>query len=262
MLKEAAGVPIPDRTSEPGGRTYGQVRRQGSHRHGRGLRDREGQRPSLRLAEEGTKVVLTDISKERGNGIAREIKDAGGKATFVRHDVVTEEDQWPETVASAREAYGGVDVLHNNAGIYVIRSLAETTVEKWNNLVAINVMGVFFGMKPAAPVMSEAGGGSIVSTSPVTRLTGVACHILYGSFEGAVKIMTEDATTEYASAQVRIDFVHPGYTSTKMAEYGATTAGTTTEGLGRSLLPPQALRRAGRGAGQSSSSTSKGWLRS
>jgi NAD(P)-dependent dehydrogenase (short-subunit alcohol dehydrogenase family) len=186
----------------------------------------------LRLAEEGARVVVTDISAERGDETVGQIEDKGGDGLFLRHDV-TLEDQWESVVGRAREAYGGVDVLVNNAGLYLIKPLTETTVEEWNNLMAVNVTGVFLGMKHAAPSMAERGGGSIVNMSSVAGLMGVAGHVLYGASKGAVRIMTKDAAMELGASQVRVNSVHPGYINTGMAAYGAAAAGTDIEGLGQ-----------------------------
>jgi NAD(P)-dependent dehydrogenase (short-subunit alcohol dehydrogenase family) len=193
----------------------------------------------LRLAEEGARVAVTDISEERGQETVGQIEDAGGEGLFLRHDVA-QEDQWVLAVGRARETYGGVDVLVNNAGLYLIKPLAETTVEEWDDLMAVNVWGVFLGMKHTAPLMSERGG-SIINLSSVAGLMGVAGHALYGASKGAVRIMTKDVAMEYASSQVRVNSVHPGYINTGMAEYGASVAGTDIEGLGQ-LYP---LRRIG-----------------
>jgi NAD(P)-dependent dehydrogenase (short-subunit alcohol dehydrogenase family) len=157
----------------------------------------------LRLAEEGARVAVTDISEERGDETVGQIEDKGGDGIFLRHDV-TREDQWESVVGRAREAYGGVDVLVNNAGLYLTKPLTETTVEEWNNLMAVNVTGVFLGMKHAAPSMAERGGGSIVNMSSAAGLMGVAGHVLYGATKGAVRIMTKDAAMELAASQVRV----------------------------------------------------------
>jgi len=186
----------------------------------------------LRLAEEGARVVVTDISEERGKETLGQIEDKGGEGLFFRHDV-TQEDQWGSVVGRTREAYGGVDVHVNNAGLYLIKPLAETTLEEWNNLMAVNVTGVFLGMKHAAPSMAERGGGSIVNMSSVAGLMGVAGHVLYGASKGAVRIMTKDAAMELGASQVRVNSVHPGYINTGMAAYGAAAAGTDIEGLGQ-----------------------------
>jgi len=186
----------------------------------------------LRLAEEGARVVVTDISEKRGEGTVEHIQRNGGEALFLGHDV-SQEDQWESVLRQTSETYGGVDILVNNAGIYLIKPLAETTLQEWNNLMAINVTGVFLGMKHSAPAMAERGGGSIINMSSVAGLLGVAGHALYGASKGAVRIMTKDVAMEYASAQVRVNSVHPGYIDTGMAEYGATAAGTDIEGLGQ-----------------------------
>ena len=186
----------------------------------------------LRLAEEGARVLVTDISEERGQQTVGLIGEAGGEALFVGHDVARE-NGWEAAVGRAREAYGGVDVLVNNAGLYLIKPLAETTLEEWNNLMAVNVTGVFLGMKHAAPAMAERGGGSVVNMSSVAGLMGVAGHVLYGASKGAVRIMTKDAAMELAASGVRVNSVHPGYINTGMAEYGAAAAGTDVEGLGQ-----------------------------
>lgn len=185
-----------------------------------------------RLAEEGARLVVTDIEEQRGNETVARISESGGEALFLEQDV-TDESRWQEVVGVAGETYGGVDVLVNNAGLYLIKALTETTVEEWNNLMAVNVTGVFLGMKHAAPAMVERGGGSIINMSSVAGLMGVAGHALYGASKGAVRIMTKDVAMEYASSQVRVNSVHPGYINTGMAEYGASAAGTDLEGLGR-----------------------------
>jgi NAD(P)-dependent dehydrogenase (short-subunit alcohol dehydrogenase family) len=185
-----------------------------------------------RLAEEGARVVVTDISEKRAQQTVEQIEEGGGEGLFLRHDV-TQEDEWESVVGRTREEYGGLDILVNNAGLYLIKPLAETTLEEWNNLMAVNVTGVFLGMKHSAPAMGERGGGSIINMSSVAGLLGVAGHALYGASKGAVRIMTKDVAMEYASAQVRVNSVHPGYINTGMAEYGAAAAGTDIEGLGQ-----------------------------
>lgn len=195
-----------------------------------------GRSSGLRLAEEGARVIVTDISEERGRETVEEIERRGGEGLFIAHDVARE-DHWHSVVEEARERFGGVDVLLNNAGIYLIKPLVETTLEDWNNLMAVNVTGVFLGMRECAPVMAERGGGSIINLSSVAGLLGVAGHTLYGASKGAVRIMTKDVAMEYARAQVRVNSVHPGYINTGMAEYGAEVAGTTIEELGTSLYP-------------------------
>lgn len=195
-----------------------------------------GRSSCLRLAGEGANVVVTDIDEERGEETAGLISQDGGEATFLRHDV-TSEDDWESVVREAEDRYGRVDVLLNNAGLYLIKPLAETTLEEWNNLMAINVTGVFLGMKHTAPLMAERESGSIINLSSVAGLMGVPGHALYGASKGAVRIMTKDVAMEYAASQVRVNSIHPGYINTGMAEYGAEASGTTVEQLGQDMYP-------------------------
>lgn len=190
----------------------------------------------LRLAGEGANVVVTDIDEERGKETAGLVEQGGGEATFLRHDV-TSEDEWEAVVREVEDRYGRVDVLLNNAGLYLIKPLAETTLEEWNNLMAINVTGVFLGMKHTAPLMAERESDSIINLSSVAGLMGVPGHALYGASKGAVRIMTKDVAMEYAASQVRVNSIHPGYINTGMAEYGAEASGTTVEQLGQDMYP-------------------------
>lgn len=162
------------------------------------------------------------------------VAEAGGEVLTVEHDVTSEEG-WIEALRQAKERFGGVDVLVNNAGIYVISRIEETTVETWNRLMAINVTGVFLGVKHVIPYMKERNGGSIINMSSVAGLVGVPGHTLYGASKGAVRIMTKDMAAELAPHYIRVNSVHPTYVKTAMAEYAERTLGTTAEELGKRI---------------------------
>lgn len=183
-----------------------------------------------RLAREGAAVVLTDIDEDRGMAVAREVVSAGGRAEFLPLDVTREQD-WSRVVGQVLAGYGRIDVLVNNAGLYVVAPLARTTVEEWDRVMAVNVTGVFLGMKHVAPRMAEAGGGAIVNMSSAAGVVGVAGHTLYGASKGAVRTMSKDVAAEYGSAGVRVNSLHPAYVRTPMAEYGARAAGLDVDEL-------------------------------
>ena len=190
-----------------------------------------GKAAAKALVEEGAKVAITDIDKEKGQQTADELsKD--GKVKFYYHDVSQESD-WENVVKKVQSDFGQIDVLVNNAGIYIIAPIAETTLEQYDKLMAINVKGVFLGMKYLAPHMADNGGGSIINMSSVAGLKGVAGHALYGASKGAVRIMNKDVAAEYAKQQVRVNSVHPGYIDTGMADYGAEKNETTKKDLGK-----------------------------
>jgi NAD(P)-dependent dehydrogenase (short-subunit alcohol dehydrogenase family) len=186
------------------------------------------------FGECGAKVVATDIRPMQGQETADRIIAEGGDAIFLPHDVVSEE-QWQRVLASAKEHFGGIDVLVNNAGIFVIVPLAETSLDQWNKLFSINVTSVFLGSKHVVPYMAERGGGSIINMSSVAGIIGTPGHTLYGASKGAVRIMTKDLAAELGAQNIRVNSVHPTYVNTAMAVYGAAMVGGTLEELGQSM---------------------------
>ncbi|OLT40050.1 short-chain dehydrogenase [Saccharomonospora sp. CUA-673] len=195
-----------------------------------------GAAAAVRLADEGATVIVTDVNESGGKAVVEQITAAGGTAEFLAHDVA-HEDEWIRVTGHVREVYGRIDVLVNNAGIYLIAPLAETTLEDWNRLMAINVTGTFLGLKHVAPGMAEAGGGAIINLSSIAGLMGTAGHTLYGASKGAVRTMSKDVAAEYAAANVRVNSLHPTYVNTSMAAYGAQTAGVSLDDLGPALSP-------------------------
>jgi len=195
-----------------------------------------GRATALMFAANGAKVVVTDVDEAGGQLTVDHIVSAGGEAFFVAHDVASEE-QWTRTLAGVEERFGGIDVLVNNAGIYIIAPLADTTLEQWNRLFSINVGGVFLGSKHVAPYLAKRGGGSIINMSSVAGLRGTAGHTLYGASKGAVRILTKDLAAELAGQNIRVNSIHPTYVKTAMADYGAAMAGMTLEEMGTRMVP-------------------------
>ena len=193
-----------------------------------------GRATAALFAHEGAQVVVTDIKEGEGRETVDKITADGGAALFLAHDVASEE-QWKQVLAAAKDHFGGIDALVNNAGIYFIAPLAETTVEQWNRLFAINVTGVFLGAKSVAPYLAERGGGSIINLSSVAGLLGAAGHSCYGASKGAVRILTKDLAAELGSDNIRVNSIHPTYVKTAMADYGAAMAGKTLDEMGRDM---------------------------
>lgn len=181
-----------------------------------------------RLSGEGATVVATDVDE---SGLEETVAEAGGAVTSQRLDV-TDEENWKEVVDRVVREHGKLDVLINNAGIYIIAPTAETTLEMWDRLMSINVTGVFLGIKHASPPMVENGSGSIINMSSLAGLMGSPDHLLYGASKGAVRLMTKDAAVDLGPAGVRVNSIHPGYIATAMADYGAEAAEATVEDLG------------------------------
>ncbi|MBJ3777333.1 SDR family NAD(P)-dependent oxidoreductase [Acuticoccus mangrovi] len=188
------------------------------------------------FAKGGAKIVATDINMDGLKTTADLVTKAGSEALTLKHDVASEDD-WISVLAKAKETFGGVDVLVNNAGIYIIAPVTETSLETWNKLMAINVTGVFLGAKHVIPYLVERGGGSIINMSSVAGLQGAAGHALYGASKGAVRIMTKDLAAELAPQNIRVNSIHPTYVKTAMAEYAEKTTGMSQGELGQRLTP-------------------------
>lgn len=173
-----------------------------------------GESQAALLAREGAQVVLADVLEELGAAAAGQIKAAGGDAVFTRLDV-TSEDQWQAAVALAVQRYGRLNVLVNNAGVALRRTLEQTTEQEWDQTLAINLKGVFLGTKAAIPALRQAGGGSIVNISSVSGIiasTGAA----YGASKGGVRLLTKSTALTYAKEGIRCNSVHPGPMDTEV----------------------------------------------
>ncbi len=165
-----------------------------------------------RLAAEGAKVVVTDVQDDKGEEVARAL----GDSLYLRHDV-TDEDAWIKVVAAVAERFGRLDVLVNNAGIGLGGSVLEMSLSDFRKQMAVNVEGVFLGVKHSLPLMRKSGdGGSIVNMSSVAGLKGAASLAGYCASKGAVRLFTKAVALECAQAQdkVRVNSVHPGIIET------------------------------------------------
>lgn len=170
---------------------------------------------AIRLAEEGAIVVITDIQDEPGRGVAAEISATGGTAQYLNHDV-TSEAAWIAVVATVVEQHGRLDVLVNNAGIGIGGSIIEMSLSDWQRQQAINLDGVFLGIKHCIPPMRDSGGGSIINMSSVAGLKGSARLAGYNATKGGVRLLTKGVALECARERwhVRVNSVHPGIIDT------------------------------------------------
>ena len=168
------------------------------------------------FVREGAKVVLTDILQELGERTAIQIRENGGEALFIRHDVTNEQD-WIDVIRTTVSTYGRLDILVNNAGAGGPgTNVEETTVEGWDGQIAVHAKGAFLGTKHAIPEMRKAGGGSIINTSSINGLIGSPRSTAYDAAKGAVRLFTKSAAIQYAKENIRVNSVHPGYAWTPM----------------------------------------------
>lgn len=170
------------------------------------------------FAREGAKVVIADVLDEEGRKTEAEINEIGGECLLIRLDV-TSEDNWREAVAATVARFGKLDVLVNNAGIYRTNRVEDTSSEEWDQIMDINVKGVFLGTKHAIPEMRKAGGGSIINISSVAGLVGSLDSSAYNASKGAVRIFTKSTAVQYAKEGIRANSIHPGTIETLMTAH-------------------------------------------
>ena len=162
------------------------------------------------FAAEGAIVWLADVLDAEGKQLAEEI---GG--SYRRLDVRSE-DQWSALVEEIVECDGRIDVLINNAGVFMVGRHYETSLEDFEKIMAVNVTGVFLGMKTVAGPMRSARRGSIVNISSLAGMKAAAGAFAYGTSKWAVRGMTKTASVELARRGVRVNSIHPGLIDTEM----------------------------------------------
>ena len=167
-----------------------------------------------RFVEEGAKVVFTDINEEVGEKLASELGDS---TLFVKHDV-TDEAGWQEVIEKAEAAFGPVNVLVNNAGISMSKSIFDMSVEDYKKIIDINQVSVFLGIKAVLPSMQKAEGGSIVNISSMNGIVGGA--VGYTDSKFAVRGLTKAAALQVGHLGIRVNSVHPGVIETPMVTEG------------------------------------------
>ncbi|MBW6455193.1 MAG: SDR family oxidoreductase [Trueperaceae bacterium] len=182
------------------------------------------------LVAEGAKVVIGDILADEGEALAKEL---GAAARFVKLDVTKEAD-WQAAVTAAEELGGPVNLLVNNAGIVGFGGVTETSLEDFERVIDINLVGVFLGMKHAAPAMKRAGGGAIINISSTAGMMGYANIAAYVASKWGVRGITKAAAMELGRDGIRVVSIHPGPIRTPM-----------TQGMGDEMTATQPIARFG-----------------
>ncbi|WP_371653280.1 MULTISPECIES: SDR family NAD(P)-dependent oxidoreductase [unclassified Streptomyces] len=178
----------------------------------------QGEQEARLFAAEGAKVVLADVLDDQGEAVAKEL--GGESARFVHLDV-SREEEWVAAVAFAKEAFGHLDGLVNNAGILRFNELVATPLEEFQQIIQVNQVGAFLGIKYAAPEIEAAGGGTIVNTASYTALTGMAYVGAYAATKHAILGLTRVAAVELAAKGIRVNAVCPGAVDTPMTNPAA-----------------------------------------
>jgi len=178
-----------------------------------------GKADARRLSEEGAIVILTDID-ESGANVADDISRSTGQTTRFYHQDVSDEARWDEIVAAIVNEFDGLDVLVNNAGIAIVATLEDTTLEQFRLTNAIMSEGVFLGCKAVIPAMKKRGGGSIINMASVASHLGYPVYFAYSAAKGAVRSMTKAMAVhcQMNDYNIRCNSIHAGAILTPMVQ--------------------------------------------
>lgn len=174
-----------------------------------------GRATALAMAAEGADVAVVDINLEAAEAVARQAEALGVKALGIAGDV-SDEASVQAAVAAAVEGFGTVNVLFNNAGIIRRANVIETTTAEWDQVMGVNVRGVFLMCKYVVPLMTANGGGSIVNTGSGWGLKGGGNALSYCASKAAVVNMTRALAIDHGKDGIRVNSVNPGDTNTPM----------------------------------------------
>ncbi|WIV11648.1 SDR family NAD(P)-dependent oxidoreductase [Proteiniborus sp. MB09-C3] len=167
------------------------------------------------LAEYGAKIVLLDVNQEKGDIAAKEIVDKGNFAVFKKCDVTNNED-CKNIIAFIEKEFGRIDILFNNAGVTVRKTVVDLTEEEWDFVLDVGLKGTFLLSKYAIPVMAKGGGGSIVNTSSGWGLKGGDKAAAYCAVKGGIVNLTRAMAIDHGPQNIRVNSVCPGDTDTDM----------------------------------------------
>jgi NAD(P)-dependent dehydrogenase (short-subunit alcohol dehydrogenase family) len=177
-----------------------------------------GRATALRMAEEGCAVAICDILMPEGNAFADELVGRGFEACFWLLDVSRETDV-EQVLGEVARRFGRIDILVNNAGVAgADKPTDQLTEAEWDFVQAVNVKGVFFGVKHVIPHLRRAGGGSIINLSSIYGLVSAPDVPPYHASKGAVRLMTKTDALLYAGERIRVNSIHPGFIWTPMVE--------------------------------------------
>ena len=204
-----------------------------------------GRATALAMAREGANIVVADVVVEAGEETARLIREGGGEGRFIRADV-SREAEVEALIGAAVDAYGRLDCAHNNAGVEgVIARTADFTEELWDQVIDVNLKGVWLCMKHEIRQMLAQGGGAIVNTASAAGLVGGPTAPYSASKHGVVGL-TKSAAIEYARLGIRVNAVCPGVIRTpmlqrafRMSEQELEARMTTIEPIGRLGSPEE-----------------------
>jgi NAD(P)-dependent dehydrogenase (short-subunit alcohol dehydrogenase family) len=179
-----------------------------------------GRATASAFAREGASVVIADTDESAGSRTAAEIAAAGGKAIFVRCDI-SKGAHVRDMVARAASEFGGVDILHNNAGVVRYGTVVDMSEQDWDFILNTNLRGSFLTCKHVIPEMKKRGGGAIVNTASVQAFASQRTVAAYSASKGAIVSFTKTVALDHAADNIRCNCIAPGSVHTPMLESAA-----------------------------------------
>lgn len=175
-----------------------------------------GKAASIAFAKEGANVIVSDYNTKAGETTVDEIKETGGRATFIGCDV-GDAQQVQQLMDQIKKDFQGLDIAINNAGISGTSARThEYPLDDWDQVMRINASGVFYGMKAQLPIMLAQGSGVIINTASIAGLKGLPNSLAYTASKHAVVGMTKTAAMEYGKKNIRINALCPVFTVTPL----------------------------------------------
>ena len=176
-----------------------------------------GRAIALEMAKEGAKVVVSDIELKECEAVCDEIRKLGSDAIAVKCDV-TKKDEVDAMMERVIQKFGRIDIMVNNAGVYVAKPLDQTTEQDWDFVVDINLKGVFLCSSAAAKHMMKQKRGKIISTASIAGKVGFADSSAYCASKGGIISLTRELAMELAPHHINVNAVAPGVIDTNMTK--------------------------------------------
>jgi len=167
------------------------------------------------FGREGARVVVADLDADGAEETVESIRSSGGTALVSRTDV-TKATQVEAMIDIAVRTYGRIDILHNNAGVIIVKFLEDTSEEEWDWLLGVNLKSIFLAVKYAVPYMKKQGGGCIINTASTGSFMGQYMTPAYIASKGAVLLLTKTLSLDYVKFNIRVNCICPGAVDTPM----------------------------------------------